>query len=164
MIWATHGAGCVLVCDHRECCYLPSPVFSPRSKFVLTWPNVTPESGETGARLGPLLSRYWLDTGLLTTRGSELGEWILIVFTVQLTMGTKHKHRDYHTLPSWAWLKYLLPKLIWRILGDHDWCLLILSWLALLAHSRCHEARKWSQEVNHWLVTIAACNQWIKSS
>ena len=57
-------AGCVLVCDRQECCYLhisASPVFSPRSEFVLTWPiltNVAPESVETGARAGHCVQGY----------------------------------------------------------------------------------------------------------
>ena len=63
-------AGCVLVCDRQECCYLhiwASPVFSPRSKFVLTWPNVI-----------MLLLRVWrLGPGLAIVVGLLIGHQAL---------------------------------------------------------------------------------------
>ena len=154
---------------------LSSPVFSLRSKFVLTWADVTPVSVWRPGP-GPLLPGYWLDTGLLTTHGAgrvnfdsvhcQPWQWAQNTNTEIITHSQARLGYVSSTQTK-AW-----PRLTWRqswimewsIFGDHDWSLLILVWLAPPACSRCHEARKWSQEVNHGLVTIAVCNQWIKSS
>ena len=135
-------AGCVLVCDLQECCYLhisASPVFSPRSEFVLTWPiltNVAPESVETGARAGHCVQGYWLDTRLLTTLSQaglgdgrvnfdsvqcQLRQWAQNTNTEIITHCTPRPGLTWPNIFTRSW-----PRLICRI----SWIMVTMTWVS----------------------------------
>ena len=173
-VWVSQWSGMLL-----------SPIsvlrLSPLSEFVLTWPNVGPsitsvEAGDwlRGPWTGALCRSYWL----VSTTGVGWADWVNFD-SVELDAGhTMVTHTNTliitHLTASSLTQLFASELICGDISGDHDSSLSIPALPGTPAYTYTgyntftlalyQGARKQSQEVNHWLVRIAGCNQWIISS